>query len=94
MIEPMKSFKSSMFRRKNLFYKFIGISTAAAFTVRFLYPDFRFYSGSTVYAKEESSIRKDNLVSVHLFTRHGARTPLHMISGYEQVFLGLKSFIF
>jgi hypothetical protein len=80
---------------KNNMLKLIGFGAAAALTFRFMYSSDA--SSMMLHAKQvdESgdrfTLRKtpahnEQLVSVILLTRHGARTPLHIISNIEEVY--------
>lgn len=62
--------------RKIFLFKFIGISATTAMVYRLLSRE------SFVHARDNHN---NKLISVLLLTRHGARTPLHLISGLEQV---------
>ena len=55
--------------------KCICITGTTALTIRHLVTD--------SFAKTQSLNEK--LVSVHLFSRHGARTPLYLVNGIEEV---------
>jgi hypothetical protein len=84
--------KLRMLASRNGMLKLISFSAAAALTFRFLYST---EAAVAMLAKEDApsgyTLRKtpahnEQLVSVILLTRHGARTPLHVISGLEEVF--------
>ena len=63
--------------------KLICLSGSAALTIRYFLKD-----SSSISSKATAD--NERLVCVHLFSRHGARTPLHIISGIEEVFLFFK----
>lgn len=83
--------------RKSSMLKLIGLSAAAAFTIRLFYTSSSSSLSSessftpTLLAKQSDLLIKrtqahdEKLVGVILLTRHGARTPLHVLSGLEQV---------
>lgn len=66
-------------RNRGLFmFKLLGISTIAVMTLRFMYIDTYAYEKNKLFPNEK-------LVSVIMITRHGARTPLSIISKLDQV---------
>jgi len=69
-------------RNKRALVNFIGLGAAAALTFRFLAFD---VFASTKKLHSTHSNQNDKLINVILLTRHGARTPLHIISGIEEV---------
>ena len=69
-------------RNKRTLVNFIGLGAAAALTFRLLAFD---VFASTKKTQQIHSSANDKLVNVILLTRHGARTPLHIISGIEEV---------
>jgi hypothetical protein len=80
------SYQTAMFNRfwsknRNILLKVVGFSTAAALTLKLFYID-TFATSNSSFASQTQS---EKLVSVHLLTRHGARTPLHIISVLEEV---------
>ena len=75
-------FKRNVFLNKANILKLIGLSAATAITLGFIYT-----SSSTLEAKQAQS----QLVSVILLTRHGARTPISIISTIEQVCIHIYS---
>jgi hypothetical protein len=83
----LKSWLSSAKHKSNL-AKIIGIGTAAALTFH-LYLQNKSVQPIS-YAKQQQNLdnnnNKDDLLGVILLTRHGARTPLYLISGLEEVF--------
>jgi hypothetical protein len=80
-----------MFRNRNLFLKLGGVGTAGLV----LYQVFNSLKVKTPKQSDTNidpndltnQIIKPNerLISVQLITRHGARTPIHLISGLEEV---------
>lgn len=71
--------------KKSVLAKFIGFSAATAVTFRLLFHE--------SFAYEKSKLDDDKLIFVLMLTRHGARTPLHIISGLEEVFIFIPSLI-
>ena len=59
--------------------KLVCLGGSAALTIRYFLKDSSFISS-------KATLDNERLVCVHLFSRHGARTPLHIISGIEEVF--------
>ena len=55
--------------------KLICITGTTAVTVRHLVTD----------TLAKSPLNNEKLISVHLFSRHGARTPIALVSGIEEV---------
>lgn len=63
---------ASWMRSRSFLIKLVGLSTATGVAMRLLY-------------NASNAAENKKLVSVLMLTRHGARTPLHVISGIEQV---------
>lgn len=80
MSETVKVAYKTWSRNRKLFIKLLSVSAATAIAIRF------FYSDSFAAIRPDSILRNEKLISVHMFTRHGARTPLHLIKGLEEVF--------
>ena len=76
-----------LFSSRYTMLKLVSLSAVATFTFRYMYSP---SSPSTLFAKQSYSVKKtpatnEKLVGVILLTRHGARTPLHILSGLEEV---------
>lgn len=72
MIQFTRLFSGNRFNQTDIF-KFICITGTTAVTIKHLTTD--------VLAK---SPLNEQLLSVHLFSRHGARTPLYLVNGIEE----------
>lgn len=77
------SYSRSYSRKRNYMLKLLGLSAVAIMTIRLVYND--------TYAFEKSRLmtniaqnNDEQLVSVIMLTRHGARTPLHILSKLEE----------
>lgn len=62
---------------QKLFVKLLSASAATSIAIRYYYVD-----NHAVSLESEN----EKLISVHMFTRHGARTPLNLIKGLDEVF--------
>jgi len=71
-----------LFSRRTLF-RFLGLSATASIVLKLVNDSYRSHHSVKLLAKELSS--RDELISVQLITRHGARTPLYLIPGIEEV---------
>ena len=71
--------RSRLLRKQNIL-AFIGLSSTASLFIKFYNTSVRL--DSKIYAKEKPN---EKLIGVQLITRHGARTPLHLIPNIEQV---------
>ena len=72
---------------KNNLLKFFGIGATTAIVLKILTSSLTTTSflAENLYFQETK--KHEKLVSVQLVTRHGARTPLHLIPGIEEVSL-------
>ena len=78
MNEPVKIMYRTWYRNKKLLFKLLSVSAATAITLRF------FYSENFADASIRHDRIDDKLISVQMFSRHGARTPLHLIKGLDE----------
>jgi hypothetical protein len=72
---------------RKLIYKLVGVGAAAAFVTcnYFLNDSLQQRQHSTSDLTNQIIKPNEKLISVQLLTRHGARTPIHLISGLEEV---------
>jgi hypothetical protein len=71
---------------KQNFFKLIGLGATATLFFKIISNSLS-TSSYKLNAKEyEHSRMYEKLINVQLITRHGARTPLHLIPGIEEVF--------
>ncbi len=90
MNESVKLMCTGWFKSKKLFIKLLSVSAATAITLRFFYLESfaankSDSSSSSSSSSSLSGFSDEKLISVHMFSRHGARTPLHLIKGLEEV---------
>ncbi len=89
MNESVKLMCTGWFKSKKLFIKLLSVSAATAITLRFFYLESfaanKSDSSSSSSSSSLSGFSDEKLISVHMFSRHGARTPLHLIKGLEEV---------
>ena len=74
-------------KSKKLFIKLLSVSAATAITLRFFYLESFAANKSDSSSSSLSGFNEEKLISVHMFSRHGARTPLHLIKGLEEVYI-------
>lgn len=78
MNDSVKLMYRKWYRNKKLLFKLLSVSAATAITFHF------FYSKNLTTASNRYDRSNDKLISVHMFSRHGARTPLHLIKGLDE----------
>ena len=87
MNESVKLMCTGWFKSKKLFIKLLSVSAATAITLRFFYLESFAANKSDSSSSSLSGFNEEKLISVHMFSRHGARTPLHLIKGLEEVYI-------
>ena len=83
MNEPARLMYRTWYRNKRLLLKLLSVSAATAITIRFFYSD-NFAAASIRNELGLTSSGSDKLIGVQMFSRHGARTPLHLIKGLNE----------
>lgn len=77
---PVKLIYRTWNKNRKLLIKLLSVSAATAIAIRFFYTD----NFAAIRNDARVILNDEKLISVHMFTRHGARTPLHIIKGLEE----------